>query len=122
MSVALSAPVVFARPHWVTCSLDLEGCERIEIVMALRPDERAGHAITSWPQDVRNKFEAAGRAALAEKKGRALRGVTTAYRNDGKGTRTLVMILHHAAAEPCDCEEPADRQPKEDTRDDPNAL
>jgi hypothetical protein len=82
---------------WETKVLDVAGCDRTEIVVALYEHETAGTRPETWPQVIQNLiFKYAGEW-VDEHPERAVRAVSYAapkYKQTDR--QCCVMIIHHA--------------------------
>lgn len=84
------------REHaaWSTGVLDLETCSRLEIVISLYEQEKAGPHPNSWPQAVRNQIEHyVGEWAAKNTASEIVAVSYAAPLYDSR--RSCVLIVHH---------------------------
>jgi len=82
---------------WETKALDIAGCDRTEIVVALYEHEKAGTRFETWPAAVRVLVERELERWLAANETRAVRAVTAAApKQKSDGRQACILVLHHS--------------------------
>ncbi|MBI5112893.1 MAG: hypothetical protein HZA68_13070 [Rhodovulum sp.] len=72
----------------------IEGCDRLEITVALFPDERAEAAWETWPAQVQRRVTAAYEAWQQRQPDRVVVAITTAA-VPVNGRQVVALVIHH---------------------------
>lgn len=82
------------------CSIDVAGCDRLEVVAALHEHEKAGQRPHSWPPRLLAEIDGFADDWLARHPGAAVRSVTYGVGRNHKGQACCVLVLHYRQKAP----------------------